>query len=66
MSYHTIIMSLKTKCRKLLKSKKTKKILEQSWKKYMDDQIKYGGLEKNAWKKYKSDFEKGFMKGCAN
>jgi len=60
-------MSLKTKCRKILKSKKTKKFLDKSWKNYMDYQIKYhGGLEKNAWKKYEKDFEKGFMKACAN
>ena len=52
-------------CRKLLNSKKTQRILKNAWKKYMDYQIKYnGGLEVNAWKTYKKDFDKGFMKGC--
>jgi len=52
-------------CTQLLKTPAQQKIFDKNWRKYMRQSIKvFGGLEKNAFTKFRDEYKRGFIVGC--
>jgi hypothetical protein len=52
-------------CSQLFNSPAQKAIFNEQWEKHMQQQMKtMGGLDANAYTKFKKDYKQGFMLGC--
>ena len=51
-------------CTQRYKSRKVQKLQKVFWNLFMQEQMKKGGLEKNAFQNFNKGFKKGFMDSC--